>query len=291
MPARISRTFWASGAAARARAGRIEVPGRPRAVGGQEPLQLDGEEQDQHQPEPEARHRLEEERAEPARVVRAAALMGGRHDPERDGERGREQRWPRRPARRWRARNARGPCAMAGRFSRMEVPKSPRGTAPRKSRYWTSERAVEPELGPHRGHLLPGGGLVHEEDGGISGEADEEEDDGDDAPDHEHGVEEASLQEPPHRLPLLPQATPRKSMCSSDSGVKPTHARTQGVDLDLLVERHHRRPVANPALQVGERGRAAFWRPARGGSPCTGPPAPAGTGTQLMRVREIQSRT
>ena len=111
---------------------------------------------------------------------------------------------------------------MAGRRSRMDVPKSPRGTAARKSRYWTSHGPVEPELPLHRGHLLARGGLVDEECGGIAGQADEEEDDGHDTPYHDDGVDEAPQEEPPHRLRYFRKPTGRKSMCSSDSAWKPT---------------------------------------------------------------------
>jgi hypothetical protein len=66
--------------------GQDQVSPRSRAVGGQEPVQLDGEDEDEHQPEPEARHGLQKERSETTEVVGGSILVGGGHDAERDGE-------------------------------------------------------------------------------------------------------------------------------------------------------------------------------------------------------------
>ena len=51
--------------------------------------------------------------------------------------------------------------------------------------------------------LLPRRRLIHEEDGGIAGEADEEEDRGDHAPDDEDAVDEAPEEESPHRRRII----------------------------------------------------------------------------------------
>ena len=134
----------------------------------------------------------------------------------------------------------------------MDVPKSPRGTAARKSRYWTSHGPVEPELPLHRGHLLARGGLVDEERGGIAGQADEEEDDGHDAPDHDDGVDEAPQEEPPHRLRYFRRADGAEVHVQLGQRLEAHDAGAQRVDLDLLVERNDRRPVADLLLEVGE---------------------------------------
>ena len=52
------------------------------------------------------------------------------------------------------------------------------------------QRAVEAERVTGPRHLLAGGAGVHEQRGRVAGEADQEEDDGDDAPDDEDGVQQ-----------------------------------------------------------------------------------------------------
>ena len=61
------------------------------------------------------------------------------------------------------------------------------------------ERTVEAEQGARVRDLLLRRALVDEEERRVPGETDEEEDDGDDAPGHEHRVEQPSQQEGPHR--------------------------------------------------------------------------------------------
>ena len=110
---------------------------------------------------------------------------------------------------------------MAGRRSRMDVPKSPRGTAARKSRYWTSHGRSSPSC---RCTAATSSRVAawSTRNAAIAGQADEEEHDGHDAPHHDDGVDEAPQEELPHRLRYFRKPTGRKSMCSSDSAWKPT---------------------------------------------------------------------
>jgi hypothetical protein len=68
--------------------------------------------------------------------------------------------------------------------------------------------------------LLVGGALIDEKRGRVTGEANQEEHDGDDTPDDKDGVDEATKDEGPYALRHLLRATPRKSIFSSGSGTK-----------------------------------------------------------------------
>ena len=280
MPARIRRTFWASGAAASATAGRIRWRRLPEPKAGSKPAELHREEQDQHQPEPEARHRLEKERRDAARVVGGAVLVGGRDDAERDGEHGREHDGGRGQLHRGRPEVLEDHAAWPGGARGWTCRSRRAGTAAQEVEILhVASGAVEAERAA-RARRPPRGWRVWStrNGGGIAGEPDEEEDDGDDAPHHEDGVDEPPQQEAAHRGPATSAGRRRGSPCAARTAAwKRTHAGAQRVDLDLLVQRDHRRPVAHLALEVGEEREPLLRRRPRGAWPCRASAAPADT--------------
>ena len=124
--------------------------------------------------------------------------------------------------------------------------------------------AVEAEQPADVGDLRLGGGLIHQEAGGVTGEAHQEEDHGDHAPDHEDGVQQAAEQERKAPSSLL-QCHAAEVHVQLGRGTNRSTRAAVRVHLDLLVERHDRRPVAHLALQLGEQCRRLASHLALGG--------------------------
>jgi hypothetical protein len=182
--------------------------------GGQETAQLDGEKQDQHETEPEARHRLEEERREAARVIDDAVLVGGRGDAERNRQHRREQE------RGGGQLDRRRPEVLEHHLHRRSL-LADRGSEiaardrPQELEILDVERAVQAELAAGLGDLLLSRALIYEKRSGITGQADQEEDGGDHAPEHEHRVKRATEQEGAHRRRVISSRRRRGSPCSA----------------------------------------------------------------------------
>ena len=263
----------------------------PRAVGGQQSLELHREDQDQHQPEPEARHRLEKQR-------RDAAQRGRRRGPCawprrcRAGWRARSRaRWRRRPAPRSPARSAGRPWAWQGGArgwtsrSRRAAPRpGSRGTARasgRSSPSWRCTAATSSRVAVWSTRNAAGSPVRRTR-------------------------KKTTVTTPHTTMTAWTRRRRRNRRIASRYFLKadgaevhvqlgqrlePHDARAQRVDLDLLVERDHRRPVADLLLEVGEEREPLLRRRPRGASPCRASASSGGNGAQLIRVTEAQSRT
>jgi hypothetical protein len=147
-------------------------------------------------------------------VIERAVAVRGRHHAERDREHGRQHDGRQRQLgggrpqvlehdRQRRAPLLDGEAEVAARDGRDEV------------EVLRVKRSLETEQVPGVGDLLPGGGLVHEKRGRIPGEPQDEEDDGDDAPDDEDRVNQPPREEPGHCTPVISSTRRRGSPCSA----------------------------------------------------------------------------
>src|SRR3989441_13033982 len=121
---------------------------------------------------------------------------------------------PPRPAPPWPARSARAPCAWRPLLADGGAEVATHGGGD-KLDVLHGERAVEAEQRARVRDLLLGGALVDEEERRIAGETDEEEDDGDDAPGHEHRVQQAPEEESRHGRTDTPSRWRRRKFSDS----------------------------------------------------------------------------
>src|SRR5262245_25011328 len=141
---------------------------------------------------------------------------------------------------------------MAGRFSRIDVPKSPRGTARRKSRYCTESARSRPRL--RRASAISCWVALWSTRNGVGSPVSR--------------TRKKTAVTTPHSTNTACSARrSRKARIGPGSSLhgdaaevhvqlgqrrEAQHARAVGVHLDLLVQRHHGSPVAHTALQIGE---------------------------------------
>src|SRR5262247_3728699 len=141
---------------------------------------------------------------------------------------------------------------IAGRFSRIDVPKSPRGTARRKSRYCTCSARSRPKL--RRASAISCCVALWSTRNGVGSPVSR--------------TRKKTAVTTPHstntacsaRRSRKARIGPGSSLHSDAAEVhvelwrlrEAQRARAVRVDLDLLVERHHRGPIAHLALEIGE---------------------------------------